>query len=143
MLKPSGTLQVTDATGHPLKLLKLTLDSVLPQTAINYPVYVDGQALGPGPYKGRLSLTYGVPQQTLSRTFTFEVTAASLQQVFGSKAPTSPPPSPASEGPGRILVILALVGGVALLLLAGLGTYFIWVPAWHARARGPRLAPRR
>jgi hypothetical protein len=39
-------------------------------------------------------------EQTLSRAFEFEVTAASLQQVFGSKSPNTPPSFLASEGPG-------------------------------------------
>lgn len=137
MLKPAGTLQVTDTAGHPLKLMKLALDTVLPQTAIDYPVFVDGQALGPGHYKGVLSLTYGVPQQMLSHTFDFEVTAASLQQVFGGKAPNTPPSSLAGGGSGGVLFILAVVGGLALLLLAGLGASMFFVPALRVRVHMP------
>lgn len=127
MLKPSGTLRVTDTAGHQLKLMQLTLDTVLPQTVIAYPVYVDGQALSAGHYKGVLSLTYGSPQLTLSRTFDFVVTAASLQQVFGGKAPNAPP-SLTSAGFGGVPTIAALAGGAALLLLAGLGTSMILMP---------------
>jgi hypothetical protein len=137
MLKPTGSLHVIDTRGRQLKLMKLTLDTVLPQTAIDYPVYVDGQALAPGHYKGVLSLTYGAPQQTLSRAFAFEVTAASLQQVFGSKTPNTPPSLLAGQGPGGILVILAILGGVALLLLAGLGTCVVFVPGLRERVRVP------
>jgi WxL interacting protein linking bacterial and host surfaces len=137
MLKPTGALHVTDTRGRQLKVMELTLDTVLPQTAIDYPVYVDGQALGPGHYKGVLSLTYGTPQQTLSRAFDFEVTAASLQQVFGSKAPNSPPSLLAGGGPGGILLILAIVGGVALLLLVGLGACIVFVPGLRERAHVP------
>jgi WxL interacting protein linking bacterial and host surfaces len=137
MLKPTGALHVMDTTGHQLKLMNLTLDTVLPQTAIDYPVYVDGQALGPGHYKGVVSLTYGTPQQTLSRAFDFEVTAASLQQIFGSKTPNTPPSLLAGAGPGGILVILAVVGGAALLLLAGLGACVVFVPGLRERLRVP------
>ena len=137
MLKPTGVLHVMDTTGNQVKLMKLTLDTVLPQTAIDYPVYVDGQALAPGHYKGALSLTYGTPQQTLSRAFAFEVTAASLQQVFGSKTPNTPPSLLAGAGAGGILVILAVVGGIGLLLLAGFGMCVVLVPGLRERARVP------
>jgi len=127
-LKPSGTLQVTETTGHQIKQMKLTLDTFLPQTAIDYPVYVDGQALGPGHYKGVLSLRYGDPQQTLIRTVDFEITSADVQQVFGSTSPNTPPGIAGGEATG----LLAVLGGVALLLLVGLGASVLFVPALRA-----------
>jgi hypothetical protein len=129
MLKPSGTLQVTDTTGRQLKRMTLTLDTFLPQTAIDYPVYVDGQALGPGHYKGALSLTYGDPQQPLNRTFDFQITSSDVQQVFGSKPPNTPP------GIGREAGgLLVVMGSLALLLLTGLGASLLFVPGLRARA---------
>jgi hypothetical protein len=132
MMKPSGTLQVTDMAGHSLKKEKLTLDTLLPQTTIDYPVYLDGQALGPGHYKAVLSLTYGDPQQTLQRTFDFKITAADLIQVFGNRSPNTPPVS-AAAGSNGVLSILAIAGAVALLLLVGFGASIIFVPALRPR----------
>ena len=131
MLKPSGTLQVTDTKGRQLKQMKLTLDTVLPQTAIAYPVYVYGQALGPVHYRGVLSLAYGDPQRTLSRTFTFEITAAAVQQVFGNRAPNSAPPL--SYGPGGMPLLLLVAGGAAALLLGGFGASLLFAPGLRAR----------
>ena len=133
MLKPSGSLQVTDMAGHQLKHMTMTLDTVLPQTAISYPVYVYGQALGPGRYRAVLSLTYGNPQQTLSRTFTFEITAASVQQVFGNRATNAPPPVGVSWGGNPSL--LPIAGGIAALLLAGFGASLFVVPRLRLRLR--------
>jgi len=132
MMKPSGTLQVTDMAGHQLKQVKLTLDTLLPQTTIDYPVYLDGQALGPGHYKALLSLTYGDLQQTLQRTFDFKITAADLTQVFGNRSPNTPPAA-AAEGSNGILRVLAIAGAVALLLLVVLGASIIFVPALRPR----------
>lgn len=126
MLKPSGLLQVTDMAGHQLKQMKLTLDTVLPQTAIDYPVYVDGQALGPGHYRAILSLNYGDPQQTLTRKFTFEVTTAAFQLVFGSRAPNTAPFAGATLG--GIPMALAIVGGIAALLLIGVASMLFAPP---------------
>ncbi len=92
MLKPYGTLQVTDTGGHTLKTMQLKLDTFVPQTAIDYPVYVPGQALGVGQYQATLTLRYGA-SQVLRYTTGFEISEESLQQVFGSKAPSAPPPA--------------------------------------------------
>ena len=131
MLKPAGTLQVTDRSGQLLKQIPMSLDTVLPQTAIDYPVYVDGQALGVGHYKGVLSLTYGSPQQTLHRTFDFEVTSANIKQVFGSRSANTPPVIGITWGGG--LNIWAVVGGAGVILLLGLVTSMLFVPALRAR----------
>src|SRR5262249_11334581 len=131
MLKPSGTLQVTDATGRQLKKASLKLDTFLPQTAIDYPVYIVGQALGVGHYKATLSLTYGDPQQTLNRSIDFEITSADVQQVFGSGSPTTPP-----SIAGVQLSLPALIAGIVALLLLGpllLGAVVFFVPGLRAR----------
>src|SRR6266704_1801639 len=59
MLKPSGSLQVSDAQGQVLKNIALKLDTFLPQTSIKYPVTITGQGLGPGNYQAALTLMYG------------------------------------------------------------------------------------
>jgi hypothetical protein len=132
MLKPTGTLQVTDMSGHQLKQMQMSLDTMVPQTAIDYPVYVDGQALGAGHYKGVLSLTYGSPQQTLNRTFALEITAANLKQVFGSRATNTPPVVGITWGGGGVPSGLVILGGAAALLLV-LGASVLFVPALRAR----------
>lgn len=40
-----------------------------------------------------------------------------------------------SKGSGGVLVIAAVVGGIALLLLAGLGMSVVFVPAVRVRVR--------
>jgi hypothetical protein len=131
MLKPSGTLQVSDSAGRALKQTPLRLDTVLPQTAIDYPVAVTGQALGPGHYRAALSLTYGSPPQTLNRTLPFEITSAEVEQVFGSSAATTPP---SSVGVPMGLPAPALIAGViGALLLLGLGASVVFVPRFRAR----------
>jgi hypothetical protein len=120
MIKPYGTLQIADGEGHTLKTMQLKLDTFVPQTAIEYPVYVPGQALGVGQYQATLTLQYGTGK-VLHYTTTFAITQDNLQQVFGSKAPNSPPLVAAgvsawSIGLGALgALLLGLVGGVIVV----------------------------
>jgi len=48
MLQPKGSIQIADSRGQVLQDLPLTLDTLQPQTAINYPVNIQNQALDAG-----------------------------------------------------------------------------------------------
>ncbi len=120
MLKPYGSLQVTDAQGKSVVNQSLRLDTFLPQTAINYPVYIKGPALVPGDYQAVLTLMYG-HNQVLHYTTKFTITQQQVTQVFGS-SPTQPPLGlPGGDFLGLPLWGLILTGGglLLLLLLAG------------------------
>jgi hypothetical protein len=115
MLKPSGTLQVTNAQGQVVKNVSLKLDTFLPQTAINYPVAITGQALGTGDYQATLKLTYG-HGQTVHYTTRFSITQKQITQVFGSNK-TQAPPGLLGGSSGLSLWQLLLVAGGGLALL--------------------------
>jgi hypothetical protein len=138
MLKPSGSLQITDEEGHVLKNIALSLDTFLPQTAINYPVPFTGQALGVGDYQAVLALTYG-HGQTLHYSTKLTITQQQLSQVFSSQKTQAPPGLFGGNGPSPLIVTGA---GLIVLLLAGSLLYwFVLVPRAKARAlravRGP------
>jgi hypothetical protein len=122
MLKPSGTLQVANAQGQVLKNVSLKLDTFLPQSAINYPVAITGQALAAGDYQATLDLTYG-HAQALHYTTRFTITSRQISQTFGSTASkTQAPPGFGSDVfSGMPLWQLALVagGGLAILWVVG------------------------
>jgi hypothetical protein len=119
MLKPSGTLQVTDAQGHVVENVSLKLDTFLPQTAIHYPVAITGPALGVGEYQATLNLTYG-QSQTLHYRTKFTITQQQLTEVFSSNK-TQAPTAPGAGFAGMPLWQLVLVAGGALALLWVLG----------------------
>ena len=114
MLKPSGRLQVTDAQGHVLEHFSLKLDTFLPQTSINYPLAITGQALGVGDYSAALDLAYGHGKvlHTISK---FSITQEKITQIFSSNRTQAPP---------------GLAGGLMplwqLLLVAGGGLVLLW-----------------
>jgi Protein of unknown function C-terminal (DUF3324) len=115
MLKPSGTLQVTDAQGHVVEHFSLKLDTFLPQTAINYPVAITGAALGVGEYQMTLNLTYGQGKM-LHSTSTFSITRQQLRQIFRS-GKTQAPLGLDNEFAGMPPWQLLLVAGAGLVLL--------------------------
>ena len=90
MLKPSGSLKVFDAQGQLLQTASMKLDTFLPDTSINYPVYVQKQALLPGDYQATLVLTYG-HGQVLNDTRKFTITQQQVTQVFQGSTPLQAP----------------------------------------------------
>ena len=115
MLKPSGTLQVTDAQGHVVEHFALKLDTFLPQTAINYPVNITGPALGVGDYQATLNLAYG-HGKVLHSTSKFSITRQQLRQIFHS-GKTQAPLGLDNEFAGMPLWQLLLVAGAGLVLV--------------------------
>ncbi len=113
MLKAHGSLQVFDNQEHLLQSQQLNLDTFLPQTAINYPVYIKNQALGVGDYRATLTLTYG-HGHILHNTTAFAFTQHQLSQVFKSSSTLQLPF-------GTLPLWQMVVGG--LLLVSGL---FYW-----------------
>ncbi len=127
MVKPTGTITVTDTSGQELQRIPLNLDTFLPRTEIQYPVAVQRQALGAGQYRARVELTYGTGGTT-SYQGDFTITQAQVSQVFQAPAPLAPPPSIAAPGTAQAGTNAATPwpliagGGAALLvvLLAGI-----------------------
>ena len=124
MLKPYGSLQVANAQGQVLKNVSLKLDTFLPRTAINYPVTISGQGLGPGDYQVTLTLMYG-NAQVLHYTTKFTITQQQVAQVFSAPQTQAPPGflsgdsgiSPWVIGIGGGFVLFALVGGILYLIV--------------------------
>lgn len=69
LLQPSGSLKVFDLNGNLLLDIPLKLNTILPQDAIDYPVYILHRALPFGKYRASLSLTYGHNHGLIYSTF--------------------------------------------------------------------------
>ncbi|MFL5656007.1 MAG: WxL protein peptidoglycan domain-containing protein [Ktedonobacteraceae bacterium] len=119
-LKPHGTLQVADTQGQPLRNFTMNLDTFLPQTSIDYPVYVTGQAFSAGTYPAALTLYYG-HSHVLHYTTTFTITEPQLKQTFPNKV-LQPPPPYAGLPPWAIILIAVL----AVLVISGASGLFAW-----------------
>jgi len=136
MVKSHGTLQVTNAQGQQVKNYPLTLDTFVPQTSINYPVYIKGQALGPGDYQATLDLTYGQDNKVLHYTTKFSITQQQVAQVFQSSSQTQAPPGLFGGGSSAPSPWLLTGGGLALLLIVGSLLYWlVLVPRAKTKAK--------
>jgi hypothetical protein len=126
MEKPIVGLAVANAAGASVFDEHYALDTILPGTAIDYPVNVSKKALGAGSYTTKVQVSYDRPGggRVVERaTPPLEVTADQVTQVFTSAAPPTPPPGgPAVSAPkssGGSTLLFVLFGGVGLALLAG------------------------
>lgn len=138
LAKPTGKVVITTASGAVVETLSFSMDTFLPNTAIDYPILLR-KALGAGDY--RASVTLSFPSATgAAKTVTarpaFSVSKQDVAHVFTSASPTKPAPgaavSSSSGSSNRWLVIgLAAAAGI-LLVLAGL-------LLWALRRR--RVAP--
>ncbi|MBA2394273.1 MAG: DUF916 domain-containing protein [Ktedonobacteraceae bacterium] len=130
MVKSSGNLQIFDSNGHLLQNQALQLDTFLPQTSINDPIYIQHRALSIGQYKAVLTLIYG-HNQHLHYTTMFTITAS-------KKNLTNAVSTLVSLGDTQSFLSLlspwqvAVGGGVLLLVMCTLGSWlyklFIMLP---------------
>jgi hypothetical protein len=132
LVKPTGTVTVLDASGKAVETIPFTMDTFLPQTAIDYPVLLK-KALGPGDYRARVTLRSpagAAPASSVTATPAFTVSKANVKQVFTSASPTQSPHvgSTASGGSSTPWALIAAAVVIALLALLGLG--------WWLRRRG-------
>ncbi|MEO6892006.1 MAG: DUF916 domain-containing protein [Ktedonobacteraceae bacterium] len=119
MLKPYGTLQVTDIDGHLLQNLTLNLNTFLPQTTIDYPVLVNLPALGMGDYIAVLTLTYG-HKHILRYQTPFAITTQQLPAI-------TPPLTLSALVNGENASLWPwFIGLVLFLIILLIGSTFYW-----------------
>ncbi|HEV8462951.1 MAG TPA: DUF916 domain-containing protein [Gaiellaceae bacterium] len=130
LAKPNGRVLIYDSSGKLVQSLSFTMDTFLPQTAIDYPVLLK-KALAPGDYTATVRLnvvpTAGSPI-TVTAKPTFSVSKDDVKQVFTSAAPQAAPPSSTSGSSSS--TPWALIG----LIVAGLLVIALLV-LWLIRRR--------
>jgi hypothetical protein len=114
LLVGHGTLTITDSSRRSLKRIPFKLDTLVPHTAINYPIPVVGRALRKGTYGVLLTLAYG-HGQGLRYATNLTITTGELRRVFGPHAPELTP-----EGNHSSAAIVLVIGGLGGLMLGGL-----------------------
>lgn len=127
MLKPSGTLRIATVAGQELQTLPVRMDTFLPDTAIEYPVFIE-QALGAGEYRATLTLSYGAGRETRYTT-TFSITSAQVGQVFQGRPKLTPPPVTNQVAPANQALawrLAAVAAGVVMLLVGALVGLGVW-----------------
>ncbi|MBS0592051.1 MAG: DUF3324 domain-containing protein [Proteobacteria bacterium] len=120
LTKGSGTLRVVNAGGRQVQRQEFALDTFVPESEIEFPVYVQGKALPPGSYRGTVTVHYR--GKTARRTFPFKITSSQVKQVFGSTASPPAPGDPGGGGSSDSALVVALVGVSALSI--GAASFF-------------------
>ena len=125
LASPHGTVTIYTKDGTPIQTLPFTMDTFLPQTAIDYPLLLK-KALGAGDYLAGIRLvspaTAGAPTEVVTAKPAFSVSNEDVKQVFSSAQPTQSPPvasssSPSSGVPSWVYVAAGAAIVVLLLLL--------------------------
>ena len=117
LLKGHGSLTVVNHSGRQVLSQSFNLDTFVPETHIDFPVYVRGQALPPGRYRGTITIRYR--GRSLTRTFPFTISKADTKQVFGSQAASA-----GSSGGGE-RTALYILAGISVLSVGAAGFFFM------------------
>jgi Bacterial protein of unknown function (DUF916) len=134
MMKPIGSLVLRTGARKPFLRRAIRLDTLIPRTAIWYPVPLP-KALKPGRWSVTVLLHYGnrvlVKGQgiggplTLRRTFRFAVSGAQYTQTFkGTPQLTRPSSGSSSSSMSTVTVLALATAAVAVLALAGVSFHF-------------------
>ncbi len=118
MLSPGGDLSVKDSQGRLLQVLPLKLGIILPATQIDYPVYLQKQALSAGDYQALLVLHYG-NGKTLSYATKLTITQDEVNQAFAN----GPLQAPINNSMPLWQIILLSLAALIVLLLVGQKVY--------------------
>ena len=117
LVKPTGRATIFNSKGVLVETLPFTMDTFLPQTAIDYPILLK-KALAAGDYVAAVTLRVPGGQTVLAKP-SFSVSQADVKQVFTSASPTQPPPTLASSSSSSTPwpLIGAAAGGLLVVLL--------------------------
>jgi hypothetical protein len=125
MLRPTGRLVVSDEAGEQVQDLQFSMDTFLPETAVQYPLFVEDTALAAGEYRADLTLQYGKDKQS-AHQLSFTITEAQVTQVFGAREALEAPASaagkagePAQASPGLAMSGLIVFNVILALFLIG------------------------
>src|SRR6266700_3042846 len=121
IIAAKGTLLIADQKGHRIQLLPVQITDFLPQTTINYPVYLQGAALNAGTYRVTLDLKYG-NNHTLHMQSNITIVATPSKRISNTLAAFLIPDQDSSSG-----LPTWQIAGFCALLLIGSGTTFFWL----------------
>ena len=121
LVKGSGRIQVSRG-GRSVLAQSFPLDTMVPQTSIEYPIYVRGARLGPGQYTATITLPYQ-GGHVAHGTFLFTISSQHVRKTYGSTVPSNAPSGVSRGGSsvpawaialGALALVAASVGGSAL-----------------------------
>jgi hypothetical protein len=131
MVSPNGTLSIDDAQGRLLQVLSFKSGLILPDTGINYPVYLRKQALAAGNYQVSLVMNYG-HGKILSYASKLTITQAEVNQAFAN----GPLQAPTSTIMPLWQIILLVLAALIVLFVGGQKVYGILIARRRKQPEG-------
>ena len=119
LIKCRGKLTVY-SSGRKVFGQSFSLDTLVPHTSIQYPVYVRGKRLAPGGYTG--DVTVSCPRaRTAHGTFPFTISSHQLRKTYGT---TVPPGAPIASSSSAVPIWAIALGALALVAASVGGSAF-------------------
>ena len=124
LIKPHGDVTVTDAAGKQVLVNQISLDTVVPQTTIAYPIPADPPSV-PGTYKVHVAIDFGGGAPAIydgSLVVSVKVTAtpssgrSRLGQATAVAAASTVPASPSRGGISPLVIALGGLGGAFVIV---------------------------
>jgi Protein of unknown function C-terminal (DUF3324) len=129
LVKGSGKIQVSRG-GKQILSQSFPLDTMVPQTSIDYPVYVHGSRLPPGQYTASVTIPY-TGSHVAHGVFTFGISSGQVRQTYGSTVPAGGVSS--VSGGSSSFPVWGIALGAVVLVGASIGG-----SAWFFRRRSPQ-----
>jgi hypothetical protein len=118
MVKGNGSLHITDTNGALVQTMPIALDTILPDTSITYPVFVQKKVLPAGDYQASLVLQYG-HGKTLNYSTKFTISQQQVSQVFSSTPLQAPSPSSTLMNAMPLWQIIVVALAAIIILFMG------------------------
>lgn len=137
LVKSHGDVTVTDASGKVVLSSQLTLDTLVPQTTIAYPVQADPPAT-PGTYRVRATLDFGGSTPAVFEgpvVVTTQPTAAAAPSARARPAPATAAASAPTKNSGLSPLVAILSGLVGAFAVATIGLVIFVVRSQKRRPR--------
>jgi hypothetical protein len=139
LLHPYGNLQVLNTTGQIIRDEPLQLDTFLPQTAINYPVYIHHNALSPGTYTAKVHLNYE-HNHTMNYVASFVIPMPPIQKNTRiprviSDLVTLQPDLFHALTPGQYLVGIVILLAVLWSMFSGGRQLYLLLAKWKLKSQ--------
>ena len=134
LVKPVGQVSLTDASGKTVLNTPLKIDTIVPETSIDYPVQADLPSQA-GTYQVHAQLDYGGAEPVVldGPVVVADAAPAATAAVLSGRTRTAQAnPVGAAMSSGVSPIILVLAGGLGTLLIVGIG---LGLNQWRSRHR--------
>lgn len=135
MVKPEGSMIVSDEQGRQLQALDFQIDTFLPETKILFPIFVENEALPAGTYVADVNLTYGASAGEENKQVTFRISEAQNSQIFSAQEALAAPAQFAVSNEDNPAWRPYVIGGLGFVNVGLIGLLMVLVVQYVRQRR--------